>query len=102
MLMIRKRAVCSSEHLLSGLAAISLVGALLVPMRAAAQERSLLIAASFAGKESMRSNEQIEFVLNRCLEESEGKIAVFIGTTDVSTLFTREELRLRYNPKLWP
>src|SRR5205807_4990153 len=43
-----------------------------------------------------------ELLLARTLDESEGRLAVFIGTTDVSSLFTLDGLRLRYNSKLWP
>jgi len=73
----------------------------LVPIRAAAQERSLLITASFADK-VVRPDEPIELLLSRAEENSEGRLAVMIGTTDVSNVFTQEKLKLRYNAKLWP
>jgi hypothetical protein len=70
-------------------------------MRVAAQERSLLITASFADK-VVKPDEPIELLLSRPLGESEGRLAVIIGTTDVTSLFTQEKLRLLYNARLWP
>src|SRR5712692_6766393 len=91
----------SSARLLISFAVLSLVGAMLAPMRVAAQEQSLLINASFADKEFVSRYERIELVLSRPLR-SEERVAVFIGTTDVTSLLTQDGLRLRYNAKLWP
>ncbi len=60
------------------------------------------VTASFADKQSVRPGEAIELVLSRSVETPEGRIAVFIGTTDVTSLFAPDGLRLRYNAKLWP
>ena len=59
------------------------------------------VEASFAEKR-VTTNEHIELGLSRLLRESEGRLAILIGTTDVSSLFTQDGLRLRYNAKLWP
>ena len=59
------------------------------------------VEASFAEK-IIPTNEPIELQLNRALRSLEGRLAIFIGITDVSSLFTRDELRLRYNANLWP
>jgi hypothetical protein len=56
---------------------------------------------SFAER-PVATNEQIELLLNRRLQESEGRLAILIGVTDVSSLFIPVGLRLRYNAKLWP
>jgi hypothetical protein len=101
MTMIRERSLCAPTHLRISLAVLSVVGTLLVPMCVAAQEQSLLIAASFADK-VVNPDESIELLLSRPEEKSEGRLAVIIGTTDVTTVFTHEKLKLRYNPKLWP
>ena len=66
------------------------------------QERSAFITASFADKQSVRPDEWIELELSRELKESESRIAVLIGTTDVTSLFARDGLRLQYKSKLWP
>jgi hypothetical protein len=65
-------------------------------------EQALAVTASFGERESVRSDERIELLLSRALKESEGRLAVLIGTTDVTSLFTRDKLRLLYNAKLWP
>ncbi len=70
-------------------------------MRVAAEPQSLLITTSFADK-VVNPDSPIELLLNRRLNESEERLAVLIGTTDVTGLFTQERLRLRYNAKLWP
>lgn len=59
------------------------------------------VEASFAEK-IISTNEPIELQLNRALRSSEGSLAILIGVTDVSSLFARDGLRLRYNAKLWP
>jgi hypothetical protein len=59
------------------------------------------VEPSFAGK-PVATSEQIELLLNRRLQESEGRLAILIGVTDVSSLFIPVGLRLRYNAKLWP
>src|SRR5438552_3257950 len=80
---------------------LGLAGSILAPGRVGAQEQSLLIDAGFAAKESVRPDEQIEFALSRSLKSDE-RIAVLIGTTDVSSVFKQDQLRLRYSAKLWP
>src|SRR6266849_716953 len=62
---------------------------------------AIRIEASFAEKRAA-TDEQIELRLNRALRASEGKLAILIGATDVSSLFAQDGLRLRYNAKLWP
>src|SRR5437016_8434696 len=98
---IRQRLLCSSAHLLIGFTAFSLFGAVLDPTRVAAEPESLLITTSFADK-VVNPDERIELLLNRRLNESEERLAVLIGTIDVTSLFTSDKLRLRYNGKLWP
>lgn len=60
----------------------------------AAQE--LAVTANFAGKESVAPDELIELTLSRPLTASEGRVAVLIGATDLSALFTAQGLSLSY------
>src|SRR5437899_10338882 len=83
------------------MAVLTLTGPTLAPASGSAQERSALITASFTNEQSVVPNERIELVLSRSLNGSKGRLAIFIGSTDVSALFTQEKLRLRYNAKLW-
>ena len=62
--------------------------------------QQLTIIASFSDK-AVQPREPIELLLNRALDQSEKRIGVLIGSTDVSALFTQEKLRLRYNSRLW-
>ncbi len=62
----------------------------------------LIVTANFIDKHSINPLEQIEFSLSRALIEPDERIAVLIGTTDVSSLIKQDKLRLRYNAKLWP
>ncbi len=66
----------------------------------AASEPEIIATANFADK-SVRSDESIELALSRVLNEAEERVAVLIGSTDVTDLFTQEKLRLRYSAKLW-
>jgi hypothetical protein len=61
----------------------------------------LMVTASFSETKVVRPDEQIELSLSRELEGSEARIAILIGATDVTSLFTQNKLRLRYNPKVW-
>src|SRR5437660_138598 len=47
-------------------------------------EKSFPITASFADKQFVLRDERVELLLARTLDESEGRLAVFIGITDVS------------------
>ena len=70
-------------------------------LQAKTDDQEVAVTASFVGKESVRPDEQIEFLLSHRLKESDGRIAVLIGTTDVSSLFTQEQLRLLVAGRLW-
>ncbi len=59
------------------------------------------VEASFAEKR-VAADENIELRLNRPLPASDCKLAILIGATDVSSLFTQNGLLLRYNANLWP
>ncbi len=76
--------------------------AAMAPTPAVAAAQELTVTASFAGKESVAPDEQIELLLNRPLQPSEGRLAVFVGQTDLTNLFTVTERGLNYGPNALP
>lgn len=62
----------------------------------------LKITPSFSLREPVAQDSSIELYLSRPLHDPEVRVAVLIGTTDVSTLFAQSGLLLRYNARLWP
>jgi len=71
-------------------------------VRALAQSPELTVKASFAGKQSIRALEPIVLTLNRPLAPAEGRLAVFVGLTDMTALFTTAPTSLSYAPKSLP
>src|SRR5438128_2533139 len=67
-----------------------------------ATQGEITVSASFADKPSVPPTESIELIFSRPLGELDGRVAVLIGTTDVTSLFTKDKLRLRYDAHLWP
>jgi hypothetical protein len=59
------------------------------------------VEASFTERQ-VASNEPIELRLSRPLRGAERKLAILIGATDVTSLFTQDGLLFRYNARLWP
>ncbi len=68
--------------------------------RAAIQD--LTVTTSFANENPVTPGEQIELRLSRPLQPSEGRLAVMIGQTDLTSLFTVSERIARYNPTALP
>ncbi len=68
----------------------------------ASSDPDLSMTASFEAGQPVLPSEQIELLLSRPLRERESRIAILIGTTDLSALFVLDKLRLRYNSKVWP
>ena len=66
------------------------------------RDGELSVTASFSEKRLLQPSEPIELLLGRPLKESDGRLGVLIGDTDVSSLFSQVDRRLRYDPKLWP
>ena len=58
----------------------------------------LVITASFSEADIVTKDEPIELRWNRPLLRTEGHIAVIIGTTDVTSLFTELEQGIAYRP----
>lgn len=61
----------------------------------------ITITANFTGRE-LTPTGVIELTLNRPLLTTEGRFAVFIGTTDASALFTNRPQGLSYKPSISP
>ena len=70
-------------------------------IEAASSQQEPMASVSFADKHFVRPDEPIELTLSRALKPEE-RLGVFIGTTDVTSLFTQDKLHLRYNAKLRP
>lgn len=64
-------------------------------------EQSLFATANFKAEETVTSERAIEISLNRKLKTGE-KIAITIGETDLTSLFTQSENRFVYDAKLMP
>jgi len=73
-----------------------------VAMLAGSGERSLTVTASFEDVRSISPREDITFTLSRPLDPGEGRIAVLLGHTDVSSLLTPQGASLTYSPRVVP
>lgn len=74
---------------------------IIVVNKGIAQNEPITVTASFADQE-IASNERIELNLNNALTEKDGSLAVFIGTTDVTSLFLPEDKIYSYQPGIFP
>ncbi len=79
--------------------ALLVIGAFTVQAEHA--DEKLEITPNFVGRE-IAPNEKIELKLNRALSEGEGRLAIFVGETDVSALFSVAPQTLSYTPRLMP
>ncbi len=66
------------------------------------QSAELSVSAGFTADQMVDRSDRIDLYLSRPLRDPESRVAILIGTTDVSSLFVLAELRLRYDTKLWP
>jgi len=64
-------------------------------------DEPLTISTNFS-QHTVAPDETIELYLSRPLDPSERRIAVLIGTTDVTSLFTVTEQHLKYDSSVWP
>ena len=62
----------------------------------------LTVTPAFVVGQGIKPDERIELLLSRPLRDSDGRLGILIGTTDVSSLFKQEPQLLRYDAKLWP
>ncbi len=65
------------------------------------RSQDLTVQASFDGK-TVSPDEAIELTLNRQPSIGEGRIAVVVGTTDLTDLFAAAENTLKYSPRPFP
>lgn len=73
-----------------------------VGFRARAQAPALTVQANFTAQQTLQPLAPVVLSLNRSLTATEGRLAVFIGVTDMTLLFTVTENELRYEPKAFP
>src|SRR5689334_13761782 len=59
-----------------------------------------VVAASFTDKASILPTDEITFTLNRLLAPNEGRVAVIIGSIDISSLLTQRDNILIYSPRV--
>src|SRR5262245_38310271 len=72
------------------------------PSFASGYIQELVVTASFAGRDSVAPDEPFELRLNRAVPASEGRVAVIIGATDLTNLFTLVGNGLKYGPQILP
>ncbi len=73
-----------------------------VGFRGRAQAAELTVQANFAAQQSLSPLAPLALNFNRPLAATEGRLAVFIGVTDMTALFTVTPNELRYTPKAFP
>jgi hypothetical protein len=72
------------------------------PARAQEKERELTVSADFSAERAVAPTERIRLRLSRPLLSAEGAPAVFIGRTDVTSLFTQAAEELVYSSQSPP
>src|SRR5262245_55067111 len=65
-------------------------------------QSGVIVTASFAADSVVTPDTAIELRLNRVLAEGEGRIAIVIGRTDVTSLFVSNQGRFTYVSSLVP
>ncbi|MBI3653493.1 MAG: hypothetical protein HY231_20885 [Acidobacteria bacterium] len=73
-----------------------------VQSHAAAPANDLQITLNLADHQTLLPNDKIELRLSRELKKSEGRLAILIGQTDLTSLFTPFQQTLTYNRKILP
>lgn len=63
---------------------------------------ALVVTPGFSGDQTLAADSLIELSLNRPLGKDEGRVALFIGQMDVTSLCAIGETSLHYGPKLVP
>jgi hypothetical protein len=64
--------------------------------------QDLTVTPNFVDRQSVLPNEEIVFALSRALRPGEGRISVFIGSLDVSSLLTNRDKTVVYSPRVVP
>lgn len=76
---------------------ICFVSTIIVSAQTGSAAEKLAVTANFSDRE-ISANEQIQLDLNRNLAADEGRIAIFIGNTDFTSLFLHQPQGLSYQP----
>lgn len=63
------------------------------------ETQELSVKATFVSKKSVVSSELIELHLSRLLESEKETLAIFLDTTDITSLFNSKEKVFRYSPQ---
>jgi len=86
-------------QILIALAALSLLWSGRLPRRAAAQGEPLRVTANFSERQPVTPTSQLELRTTRALAAGEGRLAIFVGETDVTALCAKDGERLTYSPR---
>jgi hypothetical protein len=65
-----------------------------------ADSQALTISADFINRQAVAPDEKIELRLSRIIRPTEGRLAIFLGQTDLTSLFIHNGTVLTYNPQL--
>src|SRR5688572_8503000 len=88
-------------------AALRLITSVLVILTSASagaqtNERDLTVTADYSAERPVAATEQIRLRLSRPLQSAEGTLAIFIGRTDTTSMFTPSEEALTYSAQALP
>ncbi|MFL6231208.1 MAG: hypothetical protein ACJ741_20730 [Pyrinomonadaceae bacterium] len=84
------------------MAALGLFGAMPRPARVAAQAQPLRVTANFSAQKPVAPDARLELQTARAPLPGEGRLAVFVGETDVTALCAQGDNRLTYQPQPLP
>src|SRR6059058_5248552 len=79
-----------------GLACLALFGAMRASTHVAAQGEPLRVTANFSEKQPVTPTSQLELRTTRALTDGEGRLAIFVGETDVTALCVKGGDRVTY------
>src|SRR5947207_3743516 len=101
-------AILRSNPIMAGILIASMVlansGGLKVVIAGAGQQTvqdAVSVSPSFGSDQRVLSNETFELQLSRPLEKAEGKIAILVGSIDLTSLFEQTANKLTYNAKVF-
>src|SRR5688500_8226258 len=88
-------------------AALRLITSVLVIVTSASagaqtNERDLTVTADYSAERPVAATEQIRLQLSRPLQSAEGTLAIFIGRTDMTSMFTPSADALTYSAQALP
>jgi len=86
----------------TGRAILCLVAILLVTMAGQVRGQDLIVSANIDGRASISRYEPLVLTLSDPIQAQQGRLAVFLGETDLTAMFTPVGLVLHYHPELLP